>query len=49
LLKAHYGGAIALVILGFMGASKVGAVSILTVAVALNAGTMVGYQVSFKN
>lgn len=45
---AHYGGAIGLIILGFVSASKVGAVSILTIAVALNAGTMVGYQVSTK-
>ncbi|CAB3359869.1 Hypothetical predicted protein [Cloeon dipterum] len=43
---AHYGGAVMLILLGFMSASQTAAVSVLVVAVALNAGTMVGYQVN---
>ncbi|XP_059484307.1 putative inorganic phosphate cotransporter isoform X2 [Neocloeon triangulifer] len=43
---AHYGGAVGLVALGFMSASQAGAVGVLIVAVSLNAGTMVGYQVN---
>ncbi|KAF4517149.1 hypothetical protein B566_EDAN006448 [Ephemera danica] len=42
----HYGSAIALIVLGYVSADATVAVAILTLAVACNAGTMIGYQVN---